>query len=135
MNRNRLKRVWLLLWPTLLILHLFPIRTRISRELLILTLLALWLGGTALFWRKIWVRALGIAIGVVLLAVAVLPGHPADPNVLRSEYIRSLKEKEGTLYVWGGEAPTGIDCSGLIRVGMVDSLLRMGVQGANPALI
>jgi Cell wall-associated hydrolases (invasion-associated proteins) len=132
---RRLEQIWLLLWPLLLALHLFPIRTRLERELLLATLAAIWIGGTALFWRKIWVKIAGIGAGVALIALAALPGRPEAPAALRAEYLRSLQTYEGTIYIWGGEAATGIDCSGLVRVAMVDALLRTGLKEANPALL
>lgn len=132
---RRLLRAWLILWPILLVLHLFPIRTRIERELLLLTLFALWIGGTVLFWKRTSVKVVGVGIGVLLLAVVVLPGRAAEPFALRAEYTRCLQTYRGTTYVWGGEASTGIDCSGLIRVGIVDALLHIGLRDMNPALL
>jgi hypothetical protein len=133
--RKRFERAWWRLWPLLFAIHLFPVRSTRIRELLLLTLLSLWIGGTAIFWKRAWVRVAGAGVGIALLLLALLPGATAAPDVLRTEYLRSLKSYETTYYVWGGETATGIDCSGLLRVAMVDALLRTGLRDANPALL
>ena len=50
------------------------------------------------------------------------------PEPLREEYIASLRRYTGKKYVWGGEGMLGVDCSGLIRRGMIDALFCRGVR-------
>ena len=38
-------------------------------------------------------------------------------------------------YLWGGRTPFGIDCSGLVRRGLIDASFKEGVTTANPGLI
>ncbi|MCP4353007.1 MAG: C40 family peptidase [Desulfobacterales bacterium] len=45
-------------------------------------------------------------------------------------FVGSLKKYNETEYVWGGETRAGIDCSGLIRMGLRDAFLRNGRLGA-----
>ncbi len=38
---------------------------------------------------------------------------------------------QGVRYVWGGEGLLGIDCSGLVRKGLVWSQLNLGIRTLN----
>lgn len=58
-----------------------------------------------------------------------------SPEVLRACYVERLRTYEGCLYYWGGESRRGIDCSGLIRRGMIDACFYSGVVHADPGLI
>lgn len=42
---------------------------------------------------------------------------------------------EGTRYIWGGETGVGIDCSGLVRKGLVHAALERGLRTLNPTLL
>src|SRR5262249_44726308 len=92
-------------------------------------------GALLLFWRKKIVRAVCLALGLLAGALCFLPGRAADPASLRAGYVASLQGYEGTLYVWGGETHLGIDCSGLVRCGLIEANLKRGIFTANPALI
>jgi len=98
-------------------------------------LFAIWGGSLALWWNLRTVRFAGFAIALVLVAVAAWPGRQADIALLRANYVRSLVSYEGTKYVWGGENRLGIDCSGLVRRGLIDASLGQGLKTANPGLI
>ena len=65
----------------------------------------------------------------------ILPGRKVDSNSLVKRYIDSARQYEGVGYVWGGENYLGIDCSGLVRKGLIDANLREGVLSANPACL
>jgi len=65
----------------------------------------------------------------------LLPGRPADPSVMRAAYIKSLRFYTGTPYFWGGSSKIAIDCSGLVRAGMIDANLKTGVETSNMALV
>jgi cell wall-associated NlpC family hydrolase len=98
-------------------------------------LAAIILGGSILYWRKASVRVTSLGFLALLAVIAIAPGAPANPEALRAEYLRSLSAYEGMVYIWGGEGSTGIDCSGLLRASMIDTLLRKGILEANPALL
>jgi cell wall-associated NlpC family hydrolase len=74
-----------------------------------------------------------VAAPVLCLGFALLPTSrvPAQDE-LRTAYLRDLRRYEGTSYVWGGESPLGIDCSGLVRRGLIDTNIRLGVQRFSP---
>jgi cell wall-associated NlpC family hydrolase len=61
----------------------------------------------------------------------------AQPSTefLRRDYLAGLQRYEGVTYYWGGETSRGIDCSGLIRRGLIDALLRRGVRTLDPGLV
>jgi cell wall-associated NlpC family hydrolase len=54
---------------------------------------------------------------------------------LRGRYVTALRRYEGTRYVWGGENRFGIDCSGLVRRGLIDANLHEGIATLNPGRI
>ncbi|WP_395751962.1 hypothetical protein [Prosthecobacter sp.] len=57
------------------------------------------------------------------------------PETLRASYVKHLRTFEGCPYYWGGESRRGIDCSGLIRRGLIDACLSEGVVRLDPGLI
>jgi cell wall-associated NlpC family hydrolase len=87
------------------------------------------------FWKYRLLRwavpGVTVAVGVFLM----LPGRSASQEALREKYVGCLKRYEGVHYVWGGENAIGIDCSGLIRRGLMDALFLEGVRSFNPGLV
>ncbi len=94
-----------------------------------------WSMGLALWYTRPWPRAVFLAVAAFVLWVAVAPGRPYDPEALRRDNVACLRTFPGTRYVWGGENRLGIDCSGLVREGMIDATMRRGVATLNPHLI
>jgi cell wall-associated NlpC family hydrolase len=84
--------------------------------------------------RKVAVFTI-LAIGLIVLAWLYSSGKQGDPNILRQSYIQSLKQYKGTLYVWGGENRIGIDCSGLVRRGLINANIKTGLLTLNQRLI
>lgn len=108
-----------------------PIHNRIMQAALILGAIILWWG----IWRFLsGKRALEIIWLVFPLLGAVpflLPGKPLEADALREDYVRRLRDFEGVRYVWGGESPLGIDCSGLPRRALRDALWAQGCRTLN----
>ena len=96
---------------------------------------AFWFGALLLYWKRLWVRIPLLIIAAVPVVMLLLPDHPHDPTALREAYTSSLRGLAGTVYVWGGETRTGIDCSGLIRGGMREAEVREGLRTWNGALL
>lgn len=76
-----------------------------------------------------------IGLPVLGIIFILLPGQRANPAALRDDYIHSLRGYEGVRYIWGGENRLGIDCSGLVRAGLINSTGKQAVQSLNPSLL
>lgn len=127
--------LWLALWPSLFAVHSYPIRIASIRLLLLVILALLWSGILWFSWKSRPLRFTVLALTFMVFVALILPGRKADSQELRDEYVRSLKSYTGTLYVWGGETHRGIDCSGLIRCGLIDANLHRGLATRNSALL
>ena len=95
----------------------------------------LW-GGLLIFnWQKRMIRAFLLACTGVIALFLILPGRTGDASKLRTSYVASLGNYEGTIYIWGGESRLGIDCSGLVRKGLIMADYHQGISTLNPALL
>lgn len=129
-----------LLWLGALILFvgiwLFPISSRITRATGLMLLLMIWFGFIGLYWRHHALRFSLIGITLLSCGFLALPARDLPTaGSLRSDYVAGLRRYEGITYYWGGESPKGIDCSGLIRRGLIDSLFLRGVGSFEPGLV
>jgi hypothetical protein len=84
-------------------------------------------------WRRI--RMLAMIVVALVVAAFAAPGREYDRDALRAAYVDSLRGYENVKYVWGGEGRRGVDCSGLVRCGLMNACLKRGILTANPALI
>lgn len=92
---------------------------------------AAWSAGLGYVWRwKFW-RLVLLGLPVLVAVPFLLPGKPIDPDPLRTRYVAAMERMEGTRYVWGGESHWGIDCSGLPRRALRDTLWRIGMENGN----
>jgi hypothetical protein len=95
----------------------------------------IWGSSLYLFWAKKLIRVICLIWALLVILLIMLPGSPADPDTLAAAYVRELIRYEGTPYVWGGENKLGIDCSGLVRQGLIQANWKLGVKSFNPALV
>jgi len=134
------RRLLWLLWGMVSSLYfavwLFPVSNENTRITGCALLAVVWGGLILLTWGKRSVRFSLIAMTVMGAVFMVLPerSHP-EVKELRQGYVKGLKRYQGDSYYWGGESPKGIDCSGLIRRGLIDSLFLQGVRTLDPGLV
>ena len=99
------------------------------------TALISWVGVVYFFWHKKRVRNCFIWVSLLAVVFLSLPGRAFDLKSLRRSYVASLRSYEDVKYVWGGENRLGVDCSGLIRAGLVRANLLEGLRTLNPRLV
>lgn len=134
-TRRALIALWLLSALLLVVLFVRPESTTSSKLLTLCCLASLLPAPFVLFWKR---RAIRIALfatlaGAVLLLL--LPGRTRSPDELTDAYLAHLRAFDGTHYVWGGENHRGIDCSGLVRVSLIEASLERAVTQVDPSLL
>lgn len=95
--------------------------------------------GTVLAWCGLFLMAgrgkkialFLAAISLLALLLLALPKKPIDQNQFREDYVARMRSFDETRYVWGGESSLGIDCSGLPRRALRDTLWSEGWKHAN----
>jgi len=128
-------RLWLLSWLITIALLLYPIENRPLRIGLILSIFGVWLGALYFGWRRPIVRVVLFLGTFLIIGFLIFPGRHFEMERLRREYVESLRYYEGTRYVWGGENKLGIDCSGLVRAGLIKATFEEGLTTLNPGLV
>ena len=124
-----------LLFMAIAILINNPINRR-STNLTIIALVVLLVGSVfVLFWKIKIIRYTVITLLVAMSVFLALSGAEVDIKVLKSEYVEALRKYEGVDYLWGGESKAGIDCSGLVRKGLIDTYFKVGVTNISPQYI
>lgn len=128
--------LWVALFPLLAVLVLWPVNSLSLRMGILLGLLAVIAGSMAVAWKR---RALLVSLVCIYSAAGlflILPGIPLGiSSDLQSRYVEAMSAYEGVPYVWGGESRFGMDCSGLVRKGLQNTLLREGLVTRNPFLV
>ncbi len=133
--RRALLKRWLFLWVIAAALVAYPINNLPIRIGLLLSVAGLWGGLLYFYWRVKTIRFGALAVAGVIFLFLILPGKERDASRLRETYVESLRKYEGTRYIWGGENRLGIDCSGLVRKGLIIANYKQGIWSLNPALV
>ncbi len=115
-----------------LVLVLQPIGSGLLRRTLVAALTLAQLCLVRLLWSSFHLgKVLGLAVSVTC-ALVILAEMPAEETLPRDLLVERLRSFEGSRYVWGGECGRGIDCSGLVRRGMIESTLQAAWQETSP---
>jgi hypothetical protein len=81
-------------------------------------------------------RLLVIAAIMMVAGLFCLPARDAASHeMLAAAHARAMLRYQGSTYWWGGENALGIDCSGLIRRGAIDALMREGLVNLDGGLL
>ena len=127
--------LWLLAVAGLIALVLYPVSNRLTRAGGLLGVFIIWRGVLAFAWPHRRLRFALLGVTGICAVFLLLPAREVPASDLRDEYTAALRRYEGVRYYWGGENSRGIDCSGLIRRGLIDALFLRGVQTANGGLV
>ena len=135
-SKRNLLSLWLVLFPTFLVLWYWPDIT-FSIRVLGWAVAAALLGGSILYgWNFKILRTLLLGSCGAMVLFLLWPWHcNEDRSALRADYCAALKSYSGCRYVWGGEGYFGIDCSGFVRKGLEDTLAYHGFLTLNPYLV
>jgi NlpC/P60 family len=134
-DRRQVYLLWCLALFSLVVLLIQPISYAIMRLAIVLLIGAIWLGLLYLWWQRVAIRIVALTISIFFLLFAISPDRSVNIEALRSEYIHQLHTYIDTPYVWGGENRLGIDCSGLVREGLIQANLQQGIATLNPTLV
>lgn len=123
---------WFAVFGATLLVCCFPIKNGLLRLYFIVAVPALFIAAVILLWHRKYLRLVPLVILGIILIALVIPGRGHNPERLRMFYVASLRSYEGTRYIWGGENGFGIDCSGLVRNGLINAHIHDAFLGANP---
>ncbi|MEO8351390.1 MAG: NlpC/P60 family protein, partial [Chthoniobacteraceae bacterium] len=127
---------WLAALGFLVALILLPVSYRLTRTASLALGFILWFGLIGLVWNRRWLRFALLALTALCAVFLGMPTRNAiRTEELRSDYIAGLRRYEGVRYFWGGESSRGIDCSGLVRRGLIDALARRGLRTGEAGLV
>ncbi len=133
--QKRLFRYWIFLWLVAGVFFLYPINNLFLRIGLLGSLLAVWTGCLFFGFRWKFFRIVFLLLTVSIIGFFFCPGRKYEEEKLRETYVHALQSYEGTRYIWGGENKLGIDCSGLVRAGLIKANFRNGLLTLNPRLL
>lgn len=133
--QKHFRNLWIVWGALAVIVFVYPINSLPLRVgLLGLTLAAL----ASFLWRfrkQKWLLRSSVALAVLVVAFLICPGRQTDPPSLRNAYLSSLRTYEDSPFFWGGENKLGVDCSGLVRAGLIKASAEEGLRTLNPGLV
>jgi len=128
--------LWIAVIALFVAVWLYPVSNVLTRASGLVLFFLAWFGFIALTWRFRVARFVLVAVTVLFAGFMALPSRShGDASSLRAAYVEGLRRYEGVTYYWGGESPKGIDCSGIIRRGLIDSLFLRGIRTFDPGSV
>jgi len=127
--------LWMAALVAWIVLVIQPESYRMTRLAGVILVAVVWLGWIALTWKRRALRFTLITVTGVSTVFLLLPDRRIDTQTLRADYLAALRRYEGVTYHWGGENRGGIDCSGLIRRGMIDAMVKRGLLTLDGGLV
>jgi hypothetical protein len=134
-SRRQVFRLWCVAWFLLVVILIQPLGYSLERLATVLLIVGVWAGSFYLGWQRLPVRIGTLVLTFSVILLLILPGRSVDARSLRAEYVQAMQGYTGTPYVWGGENHVGIDCSGLVREGLIQANFRAGITTLNPSLV
>ena len=127
--------IWLVVLLLLVFMLAYPICHRPGQLFIVIAIPLLWLSAIFLCRKRQMILFHLLLYGIAITFFLCLPGRRPDPGRLRNFYVGSLLGFEGTGYLWGGENCFGVDCSGLVRRGLINAHFELGLRTLNPQAI
>ncbi len=107
-----------------------------TRAAVVALAFVVWFGLLAIVWCRWKLRYLLLGMTVLAAGFLALPTRSGSTDLrLREAYLSALLRYNGVRYIWGGENRRGIDCSGLIRQGLIDAMFVSGIRTFNAGLV
>ncbi len=136
LTRRRLWLFWVLAVILFIAVALMPLGTQKTRVAGLALLFVAWFGLVVLLWRHLYLRLAVLAVSLGSAVFLALPGRAqVDVEGLRRDYVAGLQRYDHVPYYWGGESFMGIDCSGLVRRGLIDAAFCRGLRSLDPGLV
>ena len=118
-----------------ILLCFYPISYGVIRLAILILAGVIYISCLYLRWRSKTLRIVLVTLLSIAFLFFFLPGKAVNPDSLRTKYLSQLIKYEDTHYLWGGENKIGIDCSGLVRKGLITASFQEGLFNFNPYLI
>lgn len=115
---------------------IIPFRTSLVRAGMLALCWLSWAGLVALASRhRVFRIGLIVATALSALLLATNNSKTLDSAALRRRFVERLRDYDGVRYVYGGENPRGVDCSGLVRAAMVRALIDRGLAALDTEML
>jgi hypothetical protein len=127
-----LRLFWFGIIAVVIFFIFYPVSIGIVRLFLVISIPIIFGGITIFLWHHKKTRLIPAVLLLICLLAFLLPGREVNRQIVIKRYVNNLSKYDGVRYVWGGENFLGIDCSGLVRKGMINANLYEGIFSLNP---